>query len=192
MPSPNDPTVAAFLSVFNPGSGRYKDVGWLMSDLFCAEDGNQLAQIPPSRPVVGIAGAASGLGPQFLGRQKVTDLFTQLTRSFPDLSYAVIAPHCYSDNQNTIIVQAVLNTGRHAAQWFPGGHYAYSKPLSDIDPAGKISQVPTCAVFNFEPAATGDNKIVRLGIYMDRWQMSVDLWQGTPQPKYAGRPFPHP
>lgn len=186
MPSPNDPTVASFLSVFTPGTAHYKNITWLMSNVFCAQNN------PPTRPIVGIAGAASGLGPQFLGTQKVTDLFVQLTTSFPDLSYTVIPPYCYSDDQNTIIVQAGLNTGAHAAQWFAGGHYAYSKPLSDIDPAGKSSQVPTCAVFIFDPAATGDNKIVRLGIYMDRWQMSVDLWAGTPQPRYTGRPFPHP
>jgi hypothetical protein len=187
MPSPNDPTVADFLKVFTPGSGQYKNIGWLMNNVFCAQNGKS-----PTRPVVGIAGAAGGLGPQFLGTQKVTDLFTQLATSFPDLKYSPTPPHCYSDDQNTIIIQAVLHTGKHAAPWFAGSHYAYSKPLSDIEPAGKSSQVPTCAVFIFDPKATGDNKIVRLGIYMDRWQMSVDLWPGTPHPKYAGRPFPHP
>jgi hypothetical protein len=191
MPSPNDPTVSNFLKFLDPQDPSYKDINWLMTNVFCAQHGS-----PPTRPAVGIAGGASGLGPQFAGTQHVRDLFAQLTTSFPNLHYARInnppAPDCYSDDKDTIVIQALLETGPHRAQWFAGSHNAYSKPLSDIEPAGKATAVPTCAVFKFDPKTTGDNKIVRLGIYMDRWQMSIDLWAGTPHPKYAGRPFPHP
>jgi hypothetical protein len=188
MANPNDPTVANFFNVFTPGDPHYEDIPWLMNN-FCAQAG---PPGNPTRPTVGIAGAAGGIGPQFAGTQKVTDLFTQLITSFPTLRYSTSGPFCYSGDQNTIIVQTLLVTGNYAVPWFPGNHYAYSKPLSDIDASGKSSDVPTCAVFIFNPPVTGDNKIVRLAIYMDRWQMSVDLWPGAPQPRYSGRPFPLP
>jgi hypothetical protein len=188
MANPNDPTVANFFNVFDPTNAHYQDIPWLMNN-FCAEAG---PPGHPTRPTVGIAGAAGGIGPQFAGTQKVTDLFTQLTISFPNLKYATSGPFCYSGDQYTIIVQTLLSTGGYTQPWFPGNHYAYSKPLSDSEPSGKNSQVPTCAVFSFNPPVTGDNSIVRLAIYMDRWQMSVDLWPGTPQPRYSRRPFPIP
>jgi hypothetical protein len=61
----------------------------------------------------------------------------------------------------------------------------YSLPLSGIDPDPKkkaTSQVPACAVFTFDPAS---HMIKQLGVYMDRWQMTADLW-------IKDRAFPHP
>jgi hypothetical protein len=190
MANPNDPTVANFFEVFTPGDIHFGDTTWLMNS-FCADAG---PAAHPTRPTVGIASAAGGasLGPQFEGQTKIKGLFDQLFMSFPNLQYATSPPSCYSGDQNTIIVQTLLTTGGYTQPWFPGTHPAYSKPLSDIEASGKSSKVPACAVFSFNPTATGDNTIVRLAIYMDRWQLSVDLWPGTPQPRYSRRPFPAP
>jgi hypothetical protein len=76
-----------------------------------------------------------------------------------------------------IIVQANIDTGNHAKQWFAFDDKGYySKPLSDIEPDGKQSAyVPACVVFTFD----ANYLIFTLAIYMDRWQMAADLWPRT-------------
>jgi hypothetical protein len=87
------------------------------------------------------------------------------------------------------VTKAQLNTGKHQKPWFPFGHDAYSKPLSDTEPdKTQFAFVPACAVFTFDNA----QKISNLAIYMDRWQMAVDLWPGTSAGKKPGRHFPAP
>jgi hypothetical protein len=170
MPSPNDPAVTEFVGFFTPGTAHYKDVNWLVNHVFCANAGN-----PITRPVVGIASSAGGAGPQFPGTGPITTLFQQLITSFQHLRAPILPPRCYSDDLNTITLQMTLVTGAHGVPWFQNPPY-YSKPLSDIFAAGRGSSTPTCTVFTFDPATTGDNKATRLGIYMDRWQMALDLW----------------
>ena len=177
---PNDPTIAKFFEVFTPGN-KYKKIGWLVANVFCPDT--------PTPPSVGIAIGADPMGPQFRGVAAVTKLFKQLTTSFPNLVYwpSSGTPYCYSDDQLTTTIQTTLKTGPHTKPWFAFGDPAYSKPLSDIEPRSQKSIVPTCSVFTFD----SNHKILRLGIYMDRWQMAVDLWPGTPT-KSGIRPFPHP
>jgi hypothetical protein len=174
MPSPNDPAVTAFVNFFTPGNVNYRNVNWLGSNVFCANAG-----APITRPVVGIASTAGGAGPQFAGvgpGQPINILFQQLITSFPNLHATVLPPRCYSDDQNTITLQMTLVTGAQSGRWFQPPSPYYSKPLSDIFAAGQSSSTPTCTVFTFNPVATGDNKATRLGIYMDRYQMALDLW----------------
>jgi hypothetical protein len=122
--------------------------------------------------------------------------------SFPHvaLTPSVIDPltnkpvYCSSPdkNKNTIIVETTLDTGLHVSPWFAKTDTDfYSKPLSDIEPdQNQSSTRPACAVFVFDP---GTDKIFRLGIYMDRWQMAVDLWpHAKKDPKSGIRPFPTP
>jgi hypothetical protein len=144
-------------------------------------------------PSVGIASGAGPVGPQFSGVGPVTTLFNRLFSCLQNLSYTSVGPFC--SNANTTIVQATLGYDFMKNPWFQKGeaavgHY-HSKPLSDIKTPtsaptalNPAPTVPTCAVFTFDT----DTKIVRLGIYMDRWKMAVDLWDGTydfskPDPK---------
>jgi hypothetical protein len=79
------------------------------------------------------------------------------------------------------IVQANFSTGRHQLPWFPFGDGSHSKPLSDIEPdphgAPQSAFIP---FFTFapRPPAPPVFLINNLAIYMDRWQMAVDLWPG--------------
>lgn len=131
-------------------------------------------------------------GPQFPTPDAIKLAFNQIVKSFP---HAIFTPFpsaaaaVYCSSGNTIIVQAQLNTGKHQKLWFPFGSSAYSKPLSDIEPDGTQNAfVPACAVFTFDTA----QKILNLAIYMDRWQMAVDLWPGIGTGKHPGRHFPTP
>jgi hypothetical protein len=167
-------TIDNFFSVFDPSSGPgiYLDVDYLM-DQFSGS------------PKVGIANNASPSGPQFSGYVDVSALFTRLFNCFQKLSFKAIPPYCSDTTTKTVIVQATLKTDVMQNKWFqPSDGNFYSKPLSDIVPDGaKKSTIAACVVFTFDAS----NKIDRLGIYMDRWQMAVDLWDGKP-----AHPFPHP
>ena len=148
-------------------------------------------------------------GPQFLGQSNIITCFTQIfinsftTPTFVPLPLATNSNNpifCYSSSDGKmidpnpyIIVPAILHTTNQKASWFPYGHWAYSKPLSDIEP-DKIqsSDVPACAVFTFDPNPNNAGLILNLAIFMDRWQMAVDLWPNTGKGKHQPRPFPTP
>jgi hypothetical protein len=131
-------------------------------------------------------------GPQFPTPSAVKIVLKQIVSSFPHATFKPVpsaAAAVYCSSGNTIMVQAQLSTGKHQKPWFPFGHDAYSKPLSDIEPdKTQFAFVPACTVFLFDNA----QKIVNLAIYMDRWQMAVDLWPGTAIGKKPGRRFPAP
>ena len=163
----------------------------------------------PTSPSLGIAGGnqtnanvslGPQLGPQFPGRSAIITCFTQIVTSFQTSTFttlpAVNPVYCTSLDGNTITVAAILHTGNQAKAkpWFPYGHPAYSKPLSDIEPDGnQSSDVPACAVFTFDTTAGNPpNRILNLAIFMDRWQMAVDLWPNTGHGKHQPRPFPAP
>jgi hypothetical protein len=194
----NSDTVDKFFSHFAKGGDQDLDA---VLQLFSPDTPPKPK--PPTSPTLGIASNAGPTGPQFPGHDNILKVFTQLVLSFPHLVFApsVIDPltnkaiYCSSSDSNTIMVEASLDTGKHTNPWFSKTDVDfYSKPLSDIEPDGnQKSTVPACAVFVFDPANQG--KILRLGIYMDRWQMAVDLWpqpQSKKAPKSAVRPFPVP
>jgi hypothetical protein len=95
------------------------------------------------------------------------------------LSYTPIPPYC--SNGDTLIVQATFSTGPQTADWFPKTSQYYSRPLSDIKHHGAQTTVPTCAVFTLDSS----DLIQQLGIYMDRWQMALDLWDQIHPPHLA-------
>jgi hypothetical protein len=197
----NTTTIQAFLNIFAapiaPANAATAVTGVLA--LFSPDAGN-----PVTSPTVGIGGNTQSLGPSFTGNAAITALFTELLSSFPSLTFmAFPAPanpaFCVAQgNTNLIVIQAQLQTGPHMAQWFPPNAGAkrsyYSKPLSDLVPAGqnenaKKSIVPVCAAFTFDPAnpiAPNQYKILNLAFYLDRWQFAADLWM------HGHYPFPHP
>jgi hypothetical protein len=159
----NEPTLDDFLNVINePPNAHYHDINYLTNQLFCADD-------PPRKvPGVGI----TDYGPQFVGKDKVGEFFTQLFKSFPDLEMKEVrgAPRLFSEDDNTIGIQTTLS-GMHMAEWFPRGNDYYSPPLSGIHPdKHHVMRVPACAVFTFD-----NKKICRLAIYTDRYRMMRQL-----------------
>ena len=164
-------SVTNFFNVFTPGQQNYRDINYLMSNVF---SGN---------PTVGIANNAGPEGPSFTGATQVSDLFNQLcgpgNAAFPQLSYTPVLPYC--SNGNTLIVQATLDTGPQTGDWFSKTSPYYSRPLSDIKHHGAQTTIPTCAVFTLDSGGL----IQGLGIYMDRWQMALDLWDQSRPPHLA-------
>ena len=159
---------------------------------------------PATLPTLGIAAGTEGnpnqwqgpqLGPQFIGVTAVTACFNQIIKSFPNATFTTLPsanPVYLQDypNNTQVAVPAVLTTGKHQAPWFQFGSTAYSKPLSDIEPdKNQQSIVPACTIFTFD----NNNFITNLAIFMDRWQMAVDLWPSKPTGKNkVARPFPLP
>ena len=110
-------------------------------------------------------------GPQFQFQKGIAILFTALFASFPDLVFSR-ANALQPTDGNTIAVEAILDTGPHAAKWAPKGA-PISPPIQLIDPKGGGSNLPVCAVFTFDG---GSNSIKNLGLYFDRWKLAMDLW----------------
>jgi hypothetical protein len=202
----NTTTIQSFLNVFATpiAAGNVTTAINTVTALF-SPDGTGT----PLTPSVGIgASTQDPQGPAFRGNAGITALFTELLSSFPGLTfvpYPTSTPvFCVAQyDPNTIIIQAQLITGSHVARWFPPDAPAkrryYSKPLSDLVPAGQNeagqnenlhkSTVPICAVFTFDPAntiATNQHTILNLGMYLDRWKFATDLWV------HGHHPFPHP
>jgi hypothetical protein len=135
-------------------------------------------------------------GPQFPDPGAVKLVLKQIITSFPHITFQPVpdaATAVYCSSGNTIMVQASFSTGKHQKPWFHFGHSAYSKPLSDIEPDNSQNAfIPACAVFTFSPPPPPPFLINNLAIYMDRWQMAVDLWPGINPGKKPGRHFPTP
>jgi hypothetical protein len=182
-PSPSPAQIAAFVpNLFSPDT----PAGAPTSPSLGIGAGNQTNANPP-------LSQGPQVGPQFQGRAAIITCFTQIVTSFRAPTFTTLpaanAVYCYSLDGNTITVPAILHTNNHDNPWFPFGHPAYSKPLSDLEPDGtQGSDVPACAVFTFDP----QNRILNLAIFMDRWQMAVDLWPNTGRRKHQPRPFPTP
>jgi hypothetical protein len=186
--TPTPPQIAAFVpTLFSPDT----PAGAPTSPSLGLAGGNQTNANPP-------LSEGPQLGPQFLGQSAIITCFTQIVTSFPGSTFTPLPPgspvYCYSSDGNTITVPAILHTDKHTKPWFAFGHPAYSKPLSDLEPDGKqISDVPACAVFTFDTTGGNPpNRILNLAIFMDRWQMAVDLWPSTGKGKHQPRPFPAP
>jgi hypothetical protein len=78
MANPNDPTVANFFNVFTPGDPHYQGIPWLMNN-FCAQAG---PPGNPTRPTVGIAGAAGGMVLSLRERRKSPICLHNLLQAF--------------------------------------------------------------------------------------------------------------
>jgi hypothetical protein len=198
----NTGTVKTFFNYFNPANASYLpnsgDIATFMKTCFVPDAGTT----PPSTPSVGIGANVDPKGPQFYGYNAVYAFFEALITSFPNIEYDLVGPLCYSsadatniDANPAIIVPAMLNAGALQAVWLPVDRISkphqqfYSKPLSDLEvepdkTKRKTSTRPSCPVFTFQ-----GNLISTLAIYMDRWQMAVDLWRGTGG---SPRSFPNP
>ncbi len=194
-PNPNTGTADNFFGFFATGATTPQDIISVMT-LFSPDSGGTVLPFPtkPTSPSLGIAHA----GPQFFGQTAISLLFNKLITSFPNLKFtpSVFVPnshppvplYCYSQDGNTIAVQATLATGPFMQAWFSSSEQAYSKPLSDIEPdQHSVSYVPAYAAFTFD----GNNLIKNLAIFMDRWQMAVDLYPGV-KGNSGVRPFPTP
>jgi hypothetical protein len=203
----NIDTAKAFFTAFAATPTANQIANTIVPNLFSPD--TPPAPAAPVTPSLGIAGGIQSNanpplsigpvdGPQFLGRSAIITCLTQIVTSFPTSIFKTLPVgkppvYCSSSDGNMIIVTAMLHTGNQAKAkpWFSYGHPAYSKPLSDIEPDGtQTSDVPACAVFTFD--TTNPGRILNLAIFMDRWQMAVDLWPSTGQGKHQPRPFPTP
>jgi len=157
----SDATLDAFLDILNDQNNpNYHDVPTLLT-LFCAD--NAAMGIPS----VGLTDD----GPTFLLQARINDLFTQLFTSFPQLQFSPIKTRLYSGSGDKIAIQARLVTGPHVARWFQHPSGLKSKPISDIPPTGKASNLPACAVFGFDVS----DCITNISIYFDRYKLALDL-----------------
>ena len=171
MPTP-DQTLANFFNVFTAGNARYRDIQYLINQVFSGS------------PKVGLASNSGPAGPFFNGKNNVEKLFTQMIGTmdgatqgaFHNLTFTQIPPVCSDSGGDTKIVQAMLDTDNQTGPWFDQASGFYSRPLSDVVPKGKRHRnKPTCMVFTFN----ANGLIDQLGIYIDRWQLALDLWDGT-------------
>ncbi len=174
-------TIETFRQLVSAGAaGNDVNVGAIV-DLFVSD-----AAGPAT---VGLTLGTASLGPWFSGKtgpNSITSLFTALNQSFPNLALT------YPNNErpadgDTVVVEALLNTGPQGAQWGPQGAAA-SPPISPIHPApvGKPNgsqNLPVCAVFRF--GAGGGIRI--LSLYFDRWRLAQDLWDGMHPPNLEPR-----
>jgi hypothetical protein len=169
--------VAAFLTFFAQGNNGLAGVPNLMK-LFSANDPTN----PPfTSPIVGITNHSvpgQQIGPVFIGRPLIQNLFQQLFTCFNPLTFTAIdaSPYMQSQNGSTIAVRLTL-IGTQMGPWFsqgnPGG-LGYSLPLSEIGPVAKgraTSTIAACAVFTFDSG----NLINELALYMDRYKLMRDL-----------------
>jgi hypothetical protein len=195
LTNPNLPRLGSFFSFLGTGATSSQDIVSIMQ-LFSLDFPLPIgpSSPPPTSPTLGIAGQ----GPQFIGQSAISAFFNQLITSFPHMTFgpsvfiagsSPLTPlYCFSADQNTITVQTMLNTQAFKAPWFPATHPAYSKPLSDLEPdRHSSSNVPAYAAFTFD----SNNLILNLAVFMDRWQMAVDLWPGA-KGNRSIRPFPEP
>ncbi len=169
----NDATLDTFFKVLNDTTfANYHDVGYLLKNVFCADN----PAVNPQYPCCGI----TDHGPQFIGAANISILFNELFTSFSSFASTppVGAPRLYSPDGATIGIQTTL-TGTQVAPWF--GNHALkalqSPPLSDIMPDGyHLMQVPACSVCVFGD----DHLITQLSIYTDRYRMMRQLTPPSP------------
>jgi hypothetical protein len=174
----NEDTLDDFFAVLGdpPGSGNYKNVNYLMSDVFCPDGGVKPNQVP----WVGI----TDHGPNFQTASDVELLFNRLFTSFPDLTLTRLegAPLLSSDDDSTLGIQTTLK-GSYSDSWFPNGSSHYSRPLSRIPVSNpnKAATIPAFAVFTFDD----DELLSHLAIYLDRYRFITYLGPETVADIYA-------
>lgn len=97
-------------------------------------------------------------GPRHVGVERVSQIFSDLLRAFPDLALQVVAEHESSQN---VIVEYVMQ-GTHRQQWL------------GMAPRGRSLNLPVCAVFSFDKRG----QLASQRLYLDRNLAIVQLTSG--------------
>jgi steroid delta-isomerase-like uncharacterized protein len=97
-------------------------------------------------------------GPRHVGVERVSQIFSDLFRAFPDLQLAVTAEH---ESPDSVIVEYVMQ-GTHRQQWL------------GMAPRGRSLSLPVCAVFSFDKRG----QLASQRLYLDRNLAIVQLTSG--------------
>jgi len=94
-------------------------------------------------------------GPRHVGVERVSQIFSDLFRAFPDLQLEVTAEH---ESPDSVIVEYVMQ-GTHRQQWL------------GMAPRGRSLSLPVCAVFSFDKRG----QLAAQRLYLDRNLAIVQL-----------------
>ncbi|SRR5579871_2153894 len=97
-------------------------------------------------------------GPRHVGVERVSQIFSDLFRAFPDLQLEVTAEH---ESPDSVIVEYVMQ-GTHRQQWL------------GMAPRGRSLNLPVCAVFSFDKRG----QLAAQRLYLDRNLAIVQLTSG--------------
>ena len=97
-------------------------------------------------------------GPRHVGVERVSQIFSDLFRAFPDLQLEVMAEH---EAPDSVIVEYVMQ-GTHRQQWL------------GMAPRGRTLNLPVCAVFSFDKRGL----LASQRLYLDRNLAIVQLTSG--------------
>jgi len=97
-------------------------------------------------------------GPRHVGVERVSQIFSDLFRAFPDLQLEVTAEH---ESPDSVIVEYVMQ-GTHRQQWL------------GMAPRGRSLSLPVCAVFSFDKRG----QLAAQRLYLDRNLAIVQLTSG--------------
>ena len=97
-------------------------------------------------------------GPRHVGVERVSQIFSDLFRAFPDLQLVVTAEH---ESPESVIVEYVMQ-GTHRQQWL------------GMAPRGRSLNLPVCAVFSFDKRG----QLASQRLYLDRNLAIVQLTSG--------------
>jgi len=97
-------------------------------------------------------------GPRHVGVERVSQIFSDLFRAFPDLQFEVTAEH---ESPDSVIVEYVMQ-GTHRQQWL------------GMAPRGRSLNLPVCAVFSFDKRG----QLASQRLYLDRNLAIVQLTSG--------------
>jgi len=97
-------------------------------------------------------------GPRHVGVERVSQIFSDLFRAFPDLQLEVTAEH---ESPDSVIVEYLMQ-GTHRQQWL------------GMAPRGRSLSLPVCAVFSFDKRG----QLASQRLYLDRNLAIVQLTSG--------------
>ncbi len=97
-------------------------------------------------------------GPRHVGVERVSQIFSDLLRAFPDLQLQVVAEH---ESPQNVIVEYIMQ-GTHRQQWL------------GMAPRGRTLNLPVCAVFSFDKRG----QLASQRTYLDRNLAIVQLTSG--------------
>ena len=97
-------------------------------------------------------------GPRHAGAERVSQIYADLLRAFPDLQIDVVAEH---EGPHSVVVEYVMQ-GTHRQQWL------------GMAPRGRPLSLPVCAVFQFDKRG----QLASERIYLDRNLAIVQLTSG--------------
>jgi steroid delta-isomerase-like uncharacterized protein len=97
-------------------------------------------------------------GPRHVGVERVSQIFSDLFRAFPDLQLQVVAEH---ESPHGVVVEYVMQ-GTHRQQWL------------GMAPRGRSLNLPVCAIFSFDKRG----QLASQRLYLDRNLAIVQLTSG--------------